>query len=200
MQPDAKDLSLNEVEGLARLAARGGGLSWGLADDAGRSARWLAAHGVDWATSLLALLDQRLPPEQCPLHAGCFLADSAAAVGRCEFARVAAPVWLLPPLLAAAAAHGLAFVLHIGHFEIGGLPPLASARLSKLAAEYAAPVQARFGGAAPLLPFALPHPTSRFVLPPDLASRLHVYAARTFVPASDLSRVRGAGSTTRDDD
>ena len=40
------DLSLNEVESLAAKAGRGGGFSWGLAEEIGRSARRLAQGGL----------------------------------------------------------------------------------------------------------------------------------------------------------
>ncbi len=42
------DLSLNEVETLAAKAARGSGLSWGLADDVAKAARRLACAGLNW--------------------------------------------------------------------------------------------------------------------------------------------------------
>ena len=38
--------SLNEIETLSRKAARGAGLSWGLAEEAGKATRWLAAAGL----------------------------------------------------------------------------------------------------------------------------------------------------------
>ena len=41
--------SLNQIEQTARKAARGAGVSWGLADDTGRAVRWLHAHGFDGA-------------------------------------------------------------------------------------------------------------------------------------------------------
>ena len=40
-------LSLNEVESLAKKAARGTGYPWGLAEEAAKASRWLAARGVD---------------------------------------------------------------------------------------------------------------------------------------------------------
>ena len=38
--------SLNELDAMARKAARGAGYSWGLAEEAGRATRWLAAAGL----------------------------------------------------------------------------------------------------------------------------------------------------------
>lgn len=50
-------LSRNEVETLCAKAARGAGMGWGHADEAGGAAGWLHAHGIDGATALLAHLD-----------------------------------------------------------------------------------------------------------------------------------------------
>ena len=51
------ELSLNEVESLAAKVGRGGGFSWGLAEEIGRGARRLAQGGLPWAEALLALAE-----------------------------------------------------------------------------------------------------------------------------------------------
>ena len=88
--------SLNEVEALSRKAARGAGLSWGLAEEAGRATRWLVVHGLPGPEVLLAALTRLdgLPHEArapldgwqardtlCPVTTGAALADTAAAAG-----------------------------------------------------------------------------------------------------------------------
>lgn len=90
-------LSFGEMEALARRAARGGGLPWGLADEAGRAVRILCAAGLDGAAALAGLLaeirvrrDPRLAPIRvldrvwraesgslCPIRAGASLSDMA---------------------------------------------------------------------------------------------------------------------------
>ncbi len=42
-------LSRNEIESLCTKAARGAGMSWGLAEEAGYAAGWLASRGLDGA-------------------------------------------------------------------------------------------------------------------------------------------------------
>ena len=37
-------MSLNEIDVSVKRAARGVGMSWGLAEEAGKAARWLAAR------------------------------------------------------------------------------------------------------------------------------------------------------------
>ena len=53
---DAVELSLSELDAAGRKAARGAGYAWGLAEEAGRAARDLAASGADGALALLRVL------------------------------------------------------------------------------------------------------------------------------------------------
>lgn len=98
--------SLNEVEAMVRKAARGAGYSWGMADEAGKAARWLCSVGLDGTAALAGVLGRAdgaglggagragaglagLAPvglrgdwhaaagALCPLMAGTALADSA---------------------------------------------------------------------------------------------------------------------------
>ncbi|SPH16808.1 hypothetical protein DEA8626_00322 [Defluviimonas aquaemixtae] len=50
-------LSLPEVEALCLKAARGAGMSWGLAEEAGHAAAWLAAQGLPGPELMLRLLE-----------------------------------------------------------------------------------------------------------------------------------------------
>jgi Protein of unknown function (DUF3726) len=196
------EVSLNELETLAQKAVRGAGYAWGLADDAGRSARWLAMRGGDWATGLLALLDRPPPTESCPLRLGCFLADSAAASGKFAFASVLWPAWMLPPLFAAATLRGVSVLLRFDDMDIasGGTVATASEQWPRILAMPKAAVQVSFGDGKSTLPHAQQSRHGRPRLLPSLAARLEAYAARTYVAATHASRTRGAGSLTRDDD
>lgn len=51
-------LSCNEVETLCLKAARAAGMSWGLAEEAGFAAAWLATHGIDGPAALLGHLER----------------------------------------------------------------------------------------------------------------------------------------------
>ncbi|SDD69504.1 DUF3726 domain-containing protein [Ruegeria marina] len=50
-------LSLPEIGSLASRAARGAGFGWGLAEEAGMAAQWLARAGLDWPTAFLSCLE-----------------------------------------------------------------------------------------------------------------------------------------------
>ncbi len=53
--------SLNEVEQTARKAAKGCGLPWGVADEVAKSVRWLQAFGIDAISPLSEILPDHHP-------------------------------------------------------------------------------------------------------------------------------------------
>jgi len=50
--------SLNQIDQTSRKAARGAGLSWGLSDDVGKAIRWLHTYELNGVSMLVALLDR----------------------------------------------------------------------------------------------------------------------------------------------
>ena len=106
-------VSLNEIESLALKAARGAGMSWGLAEEAAEAARLARrAFALPWAAALLGLFetadwhgaiagDERClrpvsPGEWlCPIRVGAFLSDLGAAAPPLILA-VRRPLLLLP--------------------------------------------------------------------------------------------------------
>jgi hypothetical protein len=197
--PDAIELSLNEVETMALKAARGAGLPWGVAEDTGRSAAWLARHLGAWADSLLDLLERPPPAANAPLLLAGAFADGAIATA--EF--VMSPIWVLPPLLLGPGRRD-PLVLRLGAAEVRCNPGEdASATLpaDALVARAAGPVRigVRQERVSPL-PHALPARFSRSRLPLALWHRLERLAAETYVPASTESRLRGAGAGLLDDE
>ena len=65
--------SLNEIEAYSRRAARGAGMPWGLAEEAGYATRWLAARGLPAAellTKLLIANDGRAYQNMAPIIEG----------------------------------------------------------------------------------------------------------------------------------
>ena len=200
------DASLNEVEALAAKAARGAGLSWGLCEETGKAARWLAACGIDWSPSLIALLSMHdelrrpLDPHAdralSPLLAGTYIAD--LGLGGATLANVAHPLWLLPFASHIAAAggaavrvswNGLSIVVWPKGGEVAGSQyKLATARTDQVVV---APVTAgrnTLGSAA-----AFPQRARSAITPADWQA-LGALGARTYVPASAQSRAKGAGA------
>ena len=83
-------LTLYEAEALARSAARGARLPWGMAEEAGRAVRALEVAGLPGLDALALRLTFAGP---CPLALGCAISDGAAPP---QEADLAAPILLLP--------------------------------------------------------------------------------------------------------
>lgn len=204
-------LSLSEIDALGRKAARGTGCSWGLAEEAGKSARWLAGYGLAGPEALAALFtaprrcgctsDSAAP--LCPIAAGADLSDSAEEIADGTDMRlgdVAEPLLLLAQ--ASRSAHALKVILTLrwsgfcatcfpsglsiengdGMNDAVGRYVVCS---NKNAVTEEADLQA---GAASRL-------VSRSAY--ETLSRL---ASKTYAPATDASRNSGAGAGTRDND
>ncbi len=181
------DLSLNEVETLAAKAARGSGLSWGLADDVAKAARRLACAGLNWTDPVL-----RLAEDPHSAATGAALADLTSDEPQ-----------TLPdignPLLVAAlaAAHPSArrvnwldVTLHLqeGQVIVTTCTPTLAARHVVLTISPASQ------------PHTPPPPFTRAEASPEALKQLESLAARTLVPASEQSRTAGAGAGLTDND
>lgn len=176
--------SLNEVEATARKAARGAGYAWGMADEAGRAVRWLCAHGIDGCGALAGLVQADGEAGVCPLVTGCMIAD--LGVAQAEFAQVRVPVLVVPFVarMAQAKACRVALVTDHGKAVIDGDGVMMRGDL-----RHTATIQMAV--------------TADFLDPPQTASRaepdaadwaiLNAFAQRTYAPATEESRRKGAG-------
>lgn len=223
--------SLNEIEASSRKAARGAGMPWGLAEEAGKATRWLAARGLPNVSLLLTLLRENdgkpyelLRPESldrlwhaaggilCPIIAGSALNDVAERISGGEtfvLNGVSCPALVLPVLGRAAKylERGFQVTWRNGNEAacISILPDrlyLNAVELDGLATAYSEEV--RVSGITP--DAALPQGTliTRRVRGVPLEDRhwsgLQAFAARTYVPATEESRLRGAGAGVKDED
>ncbi len=206
------DASLNEIEALTAKAARGAGLSWGLSEDTGKAARWLAACGSDWAPGLVALLgahdqlrgplDTNLHRQLSPLFAGTYSAD--LCISETALANVAYPLWLLPFAARVAADRrnavrvswdGLSVVVWpVGCAVAGSQSDLLAARAEHIVWAPVMPGAAPAGSAVDL-----PHCVRSAIRRADWRA-LEALGARTYVPASVQSRATGAGAGLTDND
>jgi len=219
---EAITLSRNEIESLCMKAARGAGFSWGLAEEAGFAAGWLAARGIDGTAPLLRLLKQRsrhpaaagaprLTPgfwhcsdsaTLCPIATGAALLDTALLADGplrrdIRLDPVSIPVLILPFLARTAqtGANALTVDMQGTSFVFardGTLDPLPA---SGFIGQTALAITMR----------TIPHLAvgrARQPLLPSISRTvldgLNAFALQTTVPATDISR-RGAGSTTLDD-
>ena len=215
-------VSLNEIDASARRAARGAGMDWGLAEEAGKAVRWLAAHGLPSVTILAGLLEARqgrpldaMKPLRltgswqaaegplCPIIAGAALSDLAGEIIRGRtivLGPASAPLLLVAFLGPVAAAQGANFTVTWDGAEIFISPqgPIADAEPRGLEAAM-----------VPRVAIAAAPRTGRAAVPAKLAGvavdeaiwqRLQYWAAKTYVPASEQSRILGAGAGLSDND
>jgi hypothetical protein len=208
-------VSLNEIETTILKAARGAGMEWGLADEAGQAARFLARHGLPFEAPFVTLLSSRAwrtapwldgmvvrplirDAFLCPVRTGAYLCD-LARTGPVIVERLISPLLLLPFAARRSAAVEVAW---------GGLRLRLDA--SKVTADPATPCQlvASEAEKVELIPLEGARSDHR---PPDVQiggasveeapwAKLQGYEAMTYVPASAKSRASGAGAGEIDND
>ena len=213
--------SLNEIEVMGKRAARGAGLPWGHAEEAGKAARWLIERGYPGPEALADILTRNdkhsfadLAPDTaepvwrsrsdrlCPLITGTVLCDRAAeiAAGReVELGAISQPLLLVPYLAGAA---------ELADMAVEVTWPGATVTLTPTGAVIE-------GDMAALTARSAETARCRRVEPPAVTtllarqgrdaaaetwSRLNAFALRVFAPATEASRLAGAGAGLTDND
>ncbi|WP_189400940.1 MULTISPECIES: DUF3726 domain-containing protein [unclassified Mesorhizobium] len=190
------DLSLNEVETLSAKSARSAGFSWGLAEDIGRAARRIAVEGDNWGLAMLSLAE----------HAQSFEPPNAARAARWRSGKIdAATGGPLCPIRTAALLLDEplpASAMPLTILDVG-LPVWLDAMLRRSAMRVARPA-----GLATRADVVIEHRAEteqsatgrRGAIDDRTLAALNSFAARTYVPESERSRVRGAGGGRVDDE
>ena len=95
------DWSLAEIRALATKAARGAGLEWGLAEEAGYAVAWLEARCAPGTQALASWLEVtgEMDAEHCPIRIGAALVDAGKPPEHGHELAVCQPM-LLAPFLA----------------------------------------------------------------------------------------------------
>jgi hypothetical protein len=200
-------LSLTEIEALCRKAARGAGCPWGMAEEAGKAARWLAGHGLPGPESLAALLDTprncRCGEDDsgpgCALALGTRLTDDAETIvnrGAIDFGTVSHPLLMVAQAGYVAAALNVPLTIGWEGFRATCSPAGLSLECAEARDEPAAMGVAVALSASPGTPRP-PEARARAVTAVAL-ERLERLAALTYAPATDASRTSGAGASNLD--
>ena len=195
--PAQTDLALGEVASLAGKAARGSGHSWGLAEDAADAVRSLARFGLPGPEALLAALG--CDPAEDPILIGVALSDRAASLcqdGPRSLPECLSPLLLVPYVLRAAKDQRRAFSVTCGAAEFTCLADGRIAQDGPAAPARGACVIAQALGE---LPEGLA-PHSRANVSDAVIAGLNAFAAKTYAPATEASRTRGAGAGETDQD
>ncbi|MEL6293776.1 MAG: DUF3726 domain-containing protein [Pseudomonadota bacterium] len=200
--------TLSEIAATAKMAARGTGCQWGLAEEAGEAARILEAHGLPGVQALARLFDT---PRNCAGCKGSEALCGLVAVARLSdriheidagepvaFDAIAAPILLTAPLLMAARASGRSYELRWP----GACLVCQAEGLSVLKAPDAWPIIATEIMVRATVTAASTHAasTKSRTLRDDDWRALEVRANATFVPESAVSRSAGAGPSDAIDD
>ncbi|MES2335322.1 MAG: DUF3726 domain-containing protein [Pseudomonadota bacterium] len=189
------DLAHSELNALVTKAARGAGMSWGLAEEAGWAAEWLSRRGLPAAAWAAEWLAQAVDGRPTPVQVGVAFADALPAA-QTWFPDatlpdgMSAPGYLLPFLHLAAT--------RFGQTEI--IAPLG------LAARMQPDGTATFGhgwsnrtAGWRISIFSNREETRRAGVSVSVIDCLHGLALSTTVPPSDTSRNQ-AGSSSTDND
>jgi hypothetical protein len=213
-------LTLAEIESYLRKATRARGLHWGIAEEAGKAARWLAAFSLPGPEILLAHLQQvsgddyaRWAPDctrdpwqapgalLCPIVTGAALADRSAQMldGRVfRLGATAYPLLLAAIVGQAARCHRQVFTtawagVRVSCFENG--LSIDGERGDLLRAQVDSVSCRRDDLRAPQ---QLPS-TLAYSIDADIFRQIDELASQTYAPASARSRA-GAGASLTDND
>ena len=213
--------SLNEIEAMAKKAARGAGMSWGLCEEAGKAVRWLESHELPGIATFIQLLEKNdgLPEVQStpisfdgvwtsvsgqlgPILSGAALNDSAEKLRSgtpVELAEVSFPM-LLVPFVAWAALH-LDQPVEVKwgnlHAVSNGYDLALQDPDGEISVKSAALVTVSKASKLPELAISA---TLRGNVDADVWSKLATFAHRTYAPATEESRMLGAGAGVTDND
>ena len=216
--------SLGEIEAQAKKAARGAGLPWGLAEEAGRIARALASNAprllATMADDLEALYDGRhawrLDVSSNTLRSYNTRPVSAlvlapAIADRISLmqngatlsieASVAAPELLAPILAGVAARCGSMVLIGIdGRTIEAGIDRANATQMLARISEKTGAISVSLSHRLAPSPTPTHSAAAGVPLPAELWQRFDALAALTYVPASEESRLSGAGAGLSDND
>jgi len=220
------DYSLNETASRAKLAAKGAGYSWGMAEEVAKAVFWLAQRELPGPEMLLALLSNYTTSDSvnaaiphfanecfsatdswiCPIASGCALSDSCCVVNkntRISFTDVKYPILMLPFVADVAQRTNSLLVLEIDSVSVAtnGIGfQLANTTIVNVA--QAAAVVCRTANETEIK-FDLATQqknTSRVSVDESIWRSLEAFAHRTYAPSTQSSRELGAGAGLNDND
>jgi hypothetical protein len=205
-------VSLNEAEVMATKAAWGAGRPWGLAQEAGRAVSSLEAMRLPGAKSLLDLLTvtdgapcETLRPESiqaewwqaerplCPVLVGAFVADAGVQSEALKLRRVHTPLLLVP--FAQVAFENVVFDWNGCNICTSKEGLFAQGELNTAVAE-----QVLIGCGEPTGEATHQWHPGAVDIAGEIWEALSAFAHRTYVPASEASRLKGAGAGLTDND
>ncbi|MGD1926434.1 MAG: DUF3726 domain-containing protein [Paracoccaceae bacterium] len=189
--------SIGELSALAAKAARGAGLPWGIAEEAGHIVRTLCGWDLAAIEPLVADLACDKPGQS--LHLACSISDGMAFE---DVAKETGPVvpLLIAPALSSRLDDSETLVLRDAAGVAGLHVWSGGAELPKEAGLSTRGPFTLATSARPMPPTSPTHSNRVFDVDPVAYDRLAQLAHRTYAPASARSRETGAGAGLLDND
>lgn len=176
--------SIGEIGALTVKAARGSGLSWGEAEEFGWAVRWLARSGLPGVEAAAACLS--VPDRACPVALGLSVADWGMLERLKPPRPVLCPMLVLPFLSRLVGAHDAIRVsINAVRCTVTGMGAVCDGPLP------AEGVVRSLGRVAP--PVGASLWTRVLAIDPAALGALEALAALTYAPATETSRLLGAG-------
>ncbi len=206
------NLSLNEAQALAKKAAKGAGINWGAAHETGRAVRWLLEQGIDPFPGLLATLDSHLGWPEAELapeglegelsgrHG--ILSGIMVGLSLADFGIEDQSIIQMRGVVGAELIAGfIALSLDSGHACLM-TDGVCSMKFSRIACQRDRPQSWRteISISASELPSGNGDRFERAQILHYHFERLEAFAHRTYAPATEASRLAGAGSALSDND
>lgn len=192
--------SLSEIQSLCIKAARGAGLEWGQAEDAGYGACFLAKHGLDDGRHYVSALHQF--GHASALRKGPALCDVKREFDSpIQLEKIKNPLFMLPfiSLALKGSSHTVsvtwgAFQFDLTEQDVSSLCPVPFPSPDRLAETMHIK---RIADNKSLIP--LPK-KRRLIMDQDAIKELNSFAQRTYAPSTEVSRTTGAGAVLNDND
>lgn len=204
--------SIGEIGALAIKAARGSGMEWGLAEEAGYAVKWLQSHHLPGVSALCKYLSwrQNVSPsiwpnitgesgDYCPIAIGAAYSDGLFG-DEAQFSRVRLPILLAP--FVALRATDQPKTLSIGNIVLSFTPDGIGCKTNKTAMLVDSSACQISTTCHSLLSITrikreLPRvPTTTTAC----INILNGFAKNTYAPATEESRLSGAGAGLNDND
>ena len=206
--------SLGEIGALATKAARGSGMDWGLADEAGYAVKWLQRRQLPGVAALCRYLSWRQAGEitiwpddtardghYCPIATGAAYGDGVFG-DEVQFARVRTPL-LLTPFIALRASNS-PVCLSMGNAVFTVTQDKFGFSRNDTAILMDASACQIYAASDDELPEMISITNTTIPRVPVTASAcitvLNSFAKNTYAPATEASRLAGAGAGLNDND
>jgi len=206
--------SLGEIAALATKAARGSGMDWGLADEAGYAVKWLQRRQLPGVAALCRYLSWRQAGEitiwpddtardghYCPIATGAAYGDGVFG-DDVQFARVRTPLLLIPFISLRAANTPVCLSMENAVFvltqdKLGFSKNDTAILMDSSACQIYAASDAELPAMITIANDAIPRVP---VTASACITVLNSFAKNTYAPATESSRLAGAGAGLNDND